>query len=162
MRLISLDVLRGLTIGTMLLVNFQGDFDATYPPFVHSEWNGCTLADAVFPCFLFIVGMTTHISLQARRARGVANREIVLQIVRRAVILIAIGLFLSAFPFTPATRVLQLRIPGVSSASGARTPLPRSSASGPRRAGKQASSLPSSSATGSRCASICSRRRPRP
>lgn len=59
--MISLDALRGLTIGTMILVNFQGDFDATYPQFVHSTWDGCTLADAVFLCFLFIVGVTTHI-----------------------------------------------------------------------------------------------------
>jgi predicted acyltransferase len=113
MRLKSLDVLRGLTIVTMLFVNFQDDFDATYAPFVHSTWHGCTLADAVFPCFLFIVGVTTHISLSARRERGATDRELVFQIVRRAVLLITLGLFLSAFPFVPATRVLYPRIPGV-------------------------------------------------
>jgi predicted acyltransferase len=119
MRLKSLDVLRGLTIITMLLVNFQGDFEATYAPFVHSRWHGCTLADAVFPCFLFIVGVTTHISISARRARGATDRELALQIGRRAVILIALGLFLSAFPFVPATRVLHMRIPGVLQRIGA-------------------------------------------
>jgi predicted acyltransferase len=113
MRLKSLDVLRGLTIITMLFVNFQDDFDGTYAPFVHSTWLGCTLADTVFPCFLFIVGVTTHISLSARRARGATDRELALQILRRAALLIALGLFLSVFPFIPATRVLTPRIPGV-------------------------------------------------
>jgi predicted acyltransferase len=113
MRLKSLDVLRGLTIITMLFVNFQGDFDGTYAPFVHSDWHGCTLADTVFPCFLFIVGVTTHISLSARRARGATDRELLLQILRRAALLVALGLFLSAFPFVPSERVLHLRIPGV-------------------------------------------------
>jgi predicted acyltransferase len=113
MRLKSLDVLRGLTIITMLFVNFQDDFDATYAPFVHSTWHGCTLADTVFPCFLFIVGVTTHISLTARRERGATDREIVLQILRRSLLLITLGLFLSVFPFMPATRVLYPRIPGV-------------------------------------------------
>lgn len=113
MRLKSLDVLRGLTIITMLFVNFQGDFDGTYPPFVHSDWHGCTLADTVFPCFLFIVGVTTHISLSARRARGATDGDLTRQILRRGALLIALGLFLSAFPFVPAERVTHLRIPGV-------------------------------------------------
>jgi predicted acyltransferase len=97
----------------MLLVNFQDGFDDVYPPLVHSSWNGCSLADAVFPCFLFIVGVTTHLSLAARRARGATDREIVLRIARRALLLIGLGLFLSAFPFMPPERVLHLRIPGV-------------------------------------------------
>src|SRR5690348_10494903 len=113
MRLKSLDVLRGLTIITMLFVNFQDDFDAAYAPFVHSTWHGCTLADTVFPCFLFIVGVTTHISLSARRARGATDRELALQILRRAVLLIALGLFLSVFPFVPLERLSYPRIPGV-------------------------------------------------
>lgn len=119
MRLKSLDVFRGMTVVTMLFVNFQDGFEAVYPPLLHSDWNGCTLADIVFPCFLFIVGVTTHISITARRERGATDREIALQIVRRGVILIALGLFLSAFPFVPEERVVHLRALGVLQRIGA-------------------------------------------
>src|SRR5688572_24968635 len=73
MRLQSLDIFRGMTIVAMILVNFQGDFPAIYPPLAHSTWEGCTLADTVFPCFLFIIGVTLYISMSGRRARGATD-----------------------------------------------------------------------------------------
>ena len=69
-RLLSLDVFRGLTIAGMLLVNDPGTWSAIFPPLEHAEWNGWTPTDLIFPFFLFIVGITTHLSLSARRARG--------------------------------------------------------------------------------------------
>lgn len=69
-RLLSLDVFRGLTVAGMLLVNNPGTWSAIYPPLEHAEWNGWTPTDLIFPFFLFIVGITTWISLQGRRARG--------------------------------------------------------------------------------------------
>src|SRR5215468_2451652 len=69
-RLLSLDVFRGLTVAGMLLVNDPGTWSAIYPPLEHATWNGWTPTDLVFPFFLFIVGVTTHLSLSARRARG--------------------------------------------------------------------------------------------
>src|SRR5512141_373544 len=69
-RLLSLDVFRGLTVAGMLLVNDPGTWSAIYPPLEHAAWNGWTPTDLIFPFFLFIVGITTHLSLQGRRARG--------------------------------------------------------------------------------------------
>ena len=69
-RLVSLDVFRGLTIAGMLLVNDPGTWSAIFPPLEHAEWHGWTPTDLIFPFFLFIVGITTHLSLSARRARG--------------------------------------------------------------------------------------------
>src|SRR6185312_16331827 len=69
-RLLSLDVFRGLTIAGMLLVNDPGSWGSIYPPLEHAAWNGWTPTDLIFPFFLFIAGVTTHLSLTARRARG--------------------------------------------------------------------------------------------
>src|SRR5215216_2106138 len=86
-RLLSLDVFRGLTIAGMLLVNDPGSWGAIYPPLEHAAWHGWTPTDLIFPFFLFIVGITTHLSLQARRARGDDDRALVRQIIRRGSII---------------------------------------------------------------------------
>ena len=67
-RLLSLDAFRGVTIAGMLLVNNPGTWGAIYPPLRHAPWHGWTPTDLIFPFFLFIVGITTHLSLAARRA----------------------------------------------------------------------------------------------
>jgi uncharacterized membrane protein len=69
-RLLSLDVFRGMTVAGMLLVNNPGSWAAIYPPLEHATWHGWTPTDLIFPFFLFIVGITTELSLRARRARG--------------------------------------------------------------------------------------------
>ena len=69
-RLVSLDVFRGLTIAGMLLVNDPGSWGAIYPPLEHAAWHGWTPTDLIFPFFVFIVGITTHLSMESRRARG--------------------------------------------------------------------------------------------
>jgi len=98
-RLLSLDVFRGLTIIGMLIVNNPGNAATAFSETRHSPWNGWTLADLVFPFFLFVVGITTHLSLAARAARGDADREIRRQILRRGALLFAIGVLLNWFPF---------------------------------------------------------------
>jgi predicted acyltransferase len=112
-RLVSLDVFRGITVAAMLLVNDPGSWSAIYPPLRHAVWHGWTPADLIFPFFLFILGITTHLSLSARRARGEAEGALVRQVLRRGTIIIVLGLLLSAFPFVPVERVIQLRVPGV-------------------------------------------------
>ena len=98
-RLLSLDVFRGMTVAGMLLVNNPGTWAAIYPPLEHAEWNGWTPTDLIFPFFLFIVGITTHLSLQSRRARGDSDSVLVKQILRRGAIIYLLGFLMAAFPF---------------------------------------------------------------
>ena len=98
-RLLSLDVFRGMTVAGMLLVNDPGSWGAIFPPLEHAEWNGWTPTDLIFPFFLFIVGITTHLSLSARRARGDNDSAIVRQILRRGIIIYLLGFAMAMFPF---------------------------------------------------------------
>ena len=98
-RLLSLDVFRGITIAGMLLVNDPGTWSAIFPPLEHAEWNGWTPTDLIFPFFLFVVGITTHLSRSARRARGDDDSAIVKQILRRGIIIYLLGFAMAMFPF---------------------------------------------------------------
>ena len=98
-RLLSLDVFRGLTVAGMLLVNDPGTWEHIYPPLEHAAWNGWTPTDLVFPFFLFIVGITTYLSLNARRARGDDERAIRNQIIRRGALIFLFGLLVNGFPY---------------------------------------------------------------
>jgi predicted acyltransferase len=111
-RLLSLDVFRGLTVAGMLLVNDPGTWSSIYPPLEHAAWHGWTPTDLIFPYFLFIVGVTTYLSLESRRARGDEERAIRAQILRRGALIFLIGFLLNGFPFFTWTA-----IPGVADAS---------------------------------------------
>lgn len=95
-RLLSLDVFRGLTIIGMILVNSAGN-NTAYAWISHSKWNGCTLADLVFPFFVFIVGVAVVISLTKRIANGEPINKLCREIFRRFAIIFLLGLFLNAF-----------------------------------------------------------------
>ncbi|HEX9562874.1 MAG TPA: heparan-alpha-glucosaminide N-acetyltransferase domain-containing protein [Gemmatimonadaceae bacterium] len=112
-RLHALDVFRGLTVAAMLLVNQPGNWSAIYPPLAHAPWHGWTPTDLIFPFFLFIVGVTTHLSMEARRRRGDTEAELVRQIVRRSVLIVLAGLLLASFPWWPIERITGMRFPGV-------------------------------------------------
>lgn len=118
-RLLALDVFRGATVAAMLLVNNPGAWGAIHPPLEHAVWHGWTPTDLIFPFFLFIVGVTTHLSLSARRARGDAERAIVRQILRRGGLIVLFGLLLNAFPYYPLERWEHLRFSGVLQRIGA-------------------------------------------
>jgi predicted acyltransferase len=98
-RLVSLDVFRGITIAGMLLVNDPGTWSAIFPPLEHAAWDGWTPTDLIFPFFLFIVGITTYLSMSARRARGDDDRALVKQILRRGIIIYLLGFAMAMFPF---------------------------------------------------------------
>ncbi|GGA73263.1 membrane protein [Edaphobacter acidisoli] len=97
-RLLSLDLLRGLTIGFMILVNNNGSSHA-YWALKHSPWNGFSPTDLVFPTFLFLVGITTVLSTAARRAKGVSRQSLFLHTLKRTIILYLLGLVVNSFPF---------------------------------------------------------------
>jgi len=112
-RLGSLDIFRGLTLAAMILVNDAGDWDKTYAPLLHAEWHGWTPTDLIFPFFLFIIGVAIPYAFAGRLARsggdlGPLHR----QILRRTLILLALGLFLNWFPFYTVDWPTA-RIPGV-------------------------------------------------
>jgi predicted acyltransferase len=109
-RMVSLDVFRGITIAGMILVNNPGSWSYVYGPLAHAEWHGWTPTDLIFPFFLFIVGVAITLSLEGRIARGESQRKIFLRILRRSIILFALGLFLNGFPFF---KLSTIRIPGV-------------------------------------------------
>jgi len=95
----------------MILVNNPGTWDAVYPPLVHADWNGCTLADYVYPFFLVILGVALPFALARRRAAGHPLGGVYARIVRRAVLLFALGFALNlvAAQFSWGA----VRIPGV-------------------------------------------------
>lgn len=63
-RLLSLDILRGITIAGMIMVNNPGSWGYIYAPLGHAEWIGLTPTDLVFPFFMFIMGISTYMSLR--------------------------------------------------------------------------------------------------
>lgn len=90
-RILALDVMRGITIAGMILVNNPAD--TPYAPLMHADWNGLTPTDLVFPFFMFIMGISTYISL--RRYDFRATSATIWKILRRTAVIFAIGLALA-------------------------------------------------------------------
>lgn len=88
-RILALDILRGITIAGMILVNNPGSWGHIYAPLRHAQWNGLTPTDLVFPFFIFIMGISTYISL--KKYRFEFSRQVALKIVRRTVVIFVIG-----------------------------------------------------------------------
>jgi predicted acyltransferase len=95
-RFLSLDVFRGITIVMMILVNSPGNRVA-YRWLSHSEWNGCSLADLVFPFFIVIVGVSSVVAFSNLRAKGVPASRLYGKLLRRSLFLFVMGLLLNAF-----------------------------------------------------------------
>lgn len=94
-RLMALDVLRGITIAGMILVNNPGGWDEIYSPLRHASWNGLTPTDLVFPFFMFIMGISAYLSL--RKYNFEFSMPVVWKIVKRTVLIFLVGLFLTWF-----------------------------------------------------------------
>lgn len=98
-RFASVDALRGLTVAAMLLVNDPGDWGHVYWPLLHSEWNGCTPTDLVFPFFLFIVGVSIALGIVPRVEAGADTIVLRRAVLLRAAKIIGLGLILHALAF---------------------------------------------------------------
>lgn len=109
-RLKSLDLFRGATIASMILVNNPGTWQHVYPPLRHAVWHGWTFTDTVFPFFLWIVGLAVTLSTAKRVAAGQDKTQLLAHGARRAVILFGFGLILTLFPHFDFAGI---RIPGV-------------------------------------------------
>lgn len=101
-RLLSLDTLRGFdmfwisggediahllakTTGWAWAVTLAGQL-------THPAWNGFHAYDLIFPLFLFLAGVSTPFSLGSRLAKGVPRSELVRKVVRRGLLLVALGI----------------------------------------------------------------------
>ena len=109
-RIDSLDVFRGLAIAAMILVSTPGTWTAVYTPLDHAIWNGWTMTDLVFPFLLFAMGAAVPFALARRRG---TPRLVGRHIVRRALVLFALGLVLNAVEAAPPLQWATFRIPGV-------------------------------------------------
>ena len=87
-RLLSLDIMRGMTIVCMIIVNNAGG-PHSYLHLEHSDWNGITVCDLVFPFFLFIMGITTYISMSRRNFAR--NASTIKKIVKRTLMIMIVG-----------------------------------------------------------------------
>ena len=113
-RLVSLDVLRGITVCGMILVNNAGACGYAYAPLKHAKWDGFTPADLVFPAFMFIMGVSIYLSLNKSNFDW---RVSIARILRRTVLIFVSGVALKwilAFIATGEYNTLEnLRIMGV-------------------------------------------------
>jgi predicted acyltransferase len=98
-RLKSLDVLRGATIAAMILVNSPGSHEDSYAQLQHAAWNGWTFADTIFPCFLFMVGVSLTLSTAARVGQGEDRATLIKHAVRRSLMLYACGVLIDLLIF---------------------------------------------------------------
>ena len=109
-RLVSVDLVRGLTLAFMILVNDNGDEQAAYWPLRHAAWSGLTPTDLVFPTFLLLVGLSIVLSTRKRLEGGASRAMLLLHVLRRAAILFLLGLVVNSAPFF---RISTMRYYGV-------------------------------------------------
>jgi len=113
----SLDVMRGLAVIGMIMVNGVAIFNAdgqrsAYDILLHAHWNGVTLADLVFPFFIFIMGVSIPFALsRARETKGLSH-DLLFRLLWRGMLLFLIGLILN-FCFFDMAGERQFRIMGV-------------------------------------------------
>ena len=104
-RLRSLDVFRGATLASMVLVNDPGTWDHVYPQLDHAAWNGWTFTDTVFPFFVWIAGVALTLSTAKRIEGGDDRRKLFWHVVRRSLLIFACGLFVNGFPYFHFSRI---------------------------------------------------------
>src|SRR5262245_60933998 len=92
-RIDSVDALRGLTILLMVFVN---DLGPAAPPWMHHvqppNADGLTLADIVFPAFLFLVGVSIPLAFERAQAAGKSKGAQLVHVLTRTAALLLMGL----------------------------------------------------------------------
>ena len=94
-RLLSLDVMRGITIAGMIMVNNPGSWEFVFAPLKHASWDGLTPTDLVFPFFMFIMGVSMFLSL--RKYNFTLSKESVTKILKRTLLIFLVGYGLNWF-----------------------------------------------------------------
>lgn len=94
-RLLALDVLRGITIAGMILVNYPGSYTYIYAPLRHAVWNGFTPTDLIFPFFMFMMGISMYLSMC--KSDFMSSFSAAKKISKRTAILILLGIGIEWF-----------------------------------------------------------------
>lgn len=93
----ALDVLRGMTICFMIIVNTPGNGDTSYAALQHAQWNGFTPTDLVFPTFMFVVG--NALSFATKKWEGLSDAQVFWKILKRTLLIFLLGYLMYWFPF---------------------------------------------------------------
>nr|XP_006814383.1 PREDICTED: heparan-alpha-glucosaminide N-acetyltransferase-like [Saccoglossus kowalevskii] len=109
-RLKSLDTFRGISVVIMIFVNLGG---GEYWFFHHSRWNGLTVADLVFPWFVFIMGTSIALAFHSLSIKGFSKKKMFIKICKRSAILFILGLILNTGKDRNGVDLNHIRIPGV-------------------------------------------------
>jgi predicted acyltransferase len=107
-RVVAIDLLRGLAVMAMVMVAYAGGWDQRFTFLTHASWRGFAIADMIFPAFLFCAGAALPYALQRRAAQGRA--ALVGHVLRRAAILVALGVVLNLLP---GFDIAHVRLPGI-------------------------------------------------
>jgi len=109
-RLLSIDVMRGMTIAFMIIVNTPGSWSYVYPPLLHAKWHGVTPTDLVFPFFIFIMG--TSMAFSFSKIDETNRAQLVKKVLKRTYIIFLAGFLLNWFPFY-SDHLSEVRVFGV-------------------------------------------------
>lgn len=93
----AIDVMRGLTVALMIMVNMSGNQPYAYAPFLHAEWNGLTMTDLVFPTFMFVVGIALSYTIGKYQTLG--NAAVLKKVFTRTALIFLAGFLMYWFPF---------------------------------------------------------------
>lgn len=93
----AIDVMRGLTLALMIVVNMSISEEKSYGPLLHAAWNGLTLTDLVFPSFLFVVGAAMSFTLEKYQSLG--DAAVLRKVLTRTALIFLCGYLLYWFPF---------------------------------------------------------------
>ncbi len=94
-RFTSLDLFRGLTVCVMIVVNTSGGGAEPFATLSHAKWFGFTLADVVFPSFLFAVGNAMAFSIKPETP----TRDYLVKVAKRTLIIFGLGFLMYWYPF---------------------------------------------------------------
>lgn len=97
-RFVALDVLRGLTVAFMIIVNNPGTWLKVYPPLLHSSWNGCTPTDLVYPFFIFCMGVAMAFAFSRFDGLSMPAAK---KVIKRSALIFLTGFLIQIFPFYP-------------------------------------------------------------
>ena len=118
-RFLALDVLRGMTVCFMIIVNTPGSGARAFSPLEHASWHGFTPTDLVFPTFLFVVGNAMAFAM--KKFTNMSSGQVIWKILKRTLIIFMLGYLMYWFPFFRQTAsgawelspFSHTRIPGV-------------------------------------------------